>query len=268
MKSKLLCGAVAMAATFACINADAATATAPANTQNDPSLFCNWTGFYLGISGGAWQRTRDTLSVENTAGFNTFSPTAILGINASGTSSLDENRAFGGAQLGYNQQTGDFVWGVEANANNLNVKAEHGGTFNYLTNGNPYLLTTQAKTNWLFTLDPRIGWAVNHALFYIKGGVSVAQLYFKQAFTNLNTPVVSESASFSQTKTGWNAGAGLEFALNDHWTIRAEYLFNQFGSETARGNLSVTPTQNTVFTNSLDHRNVQMLSAGINYLIS
>ena len=33
------------------------------------------------------------------------------------------------------------------------------------------------------------------------------------------------------TQVGWTAGAGLEYALTDNWSVRAEYDYLGFGSK-------------------------------------
>jgi outer membrane immunogenic protein len=37
--------------------------------------------------------------------------------------------------------------------------------------------------------------------------------------------------SVSETRTGWVAGVGAEFMLNQNWSLKAEYLHYDFGSD-------------------------------------
>ena len=57
------------------------------------------------------------------------------------------------------------------------------------------------------------------------------------------------------TRIGWTAGAGLEYALTDNWSVRAEYDYLGFGSK----QLSFAP----VTTNA--DLNVQEVKAGFDY---
>ena len=41
-----------------------------------------------------------------------------------------------------------------------------------------------------------------------------------------------EAGFGDKTRLGWTIGGGVEHALTDRWTIKAEYLFADFGSET------------------------------------
>jgi outer membrane immunogenic protein len=68
------------------------------------------------------------------------------------------------------------------------------------------------------------------------------------------------TATTTFNRTGWTAGAGVEYALAQNWTAKLEYDYLGFGSESE--NLS-TPTP-TVYPTSAS-LNVQEVKAGINY---
>jgi outer membrane immunogenic protein len=40
----------------------------------------------------------------------------------------------------------------------------------------------------------------------------------------------TEAASMSTTKTGWTVGGGVEYALLNGWSLKAEYLHLDFGT--------------------------------------
>ena len=64
------------------------------------------------------------------------------------------------------------------------------------------------------------------------------RLYAGQLFGKLYRrlrPAGSGSAAASKSLVGWVAGAGWEYALPDHWTFRAEYLFASFPTVNALG---------------------------------
>src|ERR1700745_3099832 len=60
----------------------------------------NWAGFYVGINGGY--------------GFNGQDPAANPDVKGLGTMKLSPEGGFGGGQIGYNFQSGNLVYGVEA----------------------------------------------------------------------------------------------------------------------------------------------------------
>ncbi len=37
-------------------------------------------------------------------------------------------------------------------------------------------------------------------------------------------------ANLSKISTGWSAGAGVEYAVNNNWSFKTEYLYSQVGS--------------------------------------
>jgi opacity protein-like surface antigen len=65
------------------------------------------------------------------------------------------------------------VWGIEADIQSLDLSDSHGGKFRYTTNNAPYNLSTSTKTDWLFTLRGRVGYAFNRSLVYFTGGLAV-----------------------------------------------------------------------------------------------
>jgi outer membrane immunogenic protein len=61
----------------------------------------------------------------------------------------------------------------------------------------------------------------------------------------------------SNTRTGWSAGAGVEWGIAQNWTVRVEYLYLDLGNAT-----SVFPISNRLQTSSL---NMNVARVGVNY---
>ena len=91
-------------------------------------------------------------------------------------------------------------------------------------------------------------------MVYAKGGVT-----FAHDKDTLNDTLGS-TATASLTRTGWTAGAGLEYASAPNSTARIEYDYLGFGNETL--NLP-TPAFPTYSANA--SLNVQEVKAGINF---
>ena len=64
----------------------------------------------------------------------------------------------------------------------------------------------------------------------------------------------------TMTRVGWTAGAGLEYALTNNWSVRAEYDYLGFGSKQLN---FTTPALGTVSSNA--DLNVQEVKAGFDY---
>jgi outer membrane immunogenic protein len=182
----------------------------------------NWSGFYIGgnVGGGfADSSWTDPVTGVN----NTFSKDGFIG----------------GGQIGANVQFNWLVLGVEGDFDWTGLKGS--GTDSA---GN----TINTNTQWTSTATGRIGAAFDRLLVYGKGGVAFAN---DESSVNL---LSGATASTSFTRTGWTAGAGLEYALAQNWTARIEYDYLGFGSE----NLDLP-------TNPSASLNVQEVKAGINF---
>jgi outer membrane immunogenic protein len=186
----------------------------------------NWTGFYVGgnIGGGfADSSWTDPFGGAN----NKFSKDGFIG----------------GGQIGANYQFNWLVVGIEGDFDWTGLTAN--GT-DSVGNG------ITAKTQWTSTATGRIGAAFDRLLVYAKGGVA-----FEHDQDSMNNGLFTATTSFN--RTGWTAGAGLEYALSQNWTAKLEYDYLGFGSEALNLTTPVTP----YLTNA--SLNVQEVKAGINF---
>jgi len=106
----------------------------------------------------------------------------------------------GGAQAGYNWQSGHWVFGVEGD---IEVSGAD-DTFAPWKFSNP----------WFGTLRGRAGYAFNNIFFYGTAGLAFGELT-GQTF----------GLSESHTTAGWTAGVGTEFGIAQNWTAKIEYLY-------------------------------------------
>lgn len=218
----------------------------------------SWTGFYLGgNAGGAWAK----VPVLFLSGSPT--PADNAAENLAGTTDFRPSTFVGGIQGGFNWQSGPVLIGLELDYSSFRLNAQQGPA-NYPFGSNPALvftLTQSVKTNWLFTARPRLGYIANDAVIYATGGVAVTDLNYSLSFIDTSGGGASETTSFSKTKTGWTAGGGVEYALPNNWSLRAEYLHARFGSETIVGVNGVGEPN----THIISKVSVDMVRAGINY---
>lgn len=157
-----------------------------------PPPIYNWTGLYIGINGGG--------------GFGTAGASTAFG-----STSFDTSGGLVGGTLGYNIQTGPWVWGLEGDIDWTNL----GGS------ASPAVCAgCSIKNSWLGTVRGRLGYAVDRFMPYITGGLAVGDLKLSvPGFAGTNT-----------TRTGWTIGGGAELALGGNWTAKAEYLYVDLGS--------------------------------------
>ena len=203
---KLVSGAVALIAAGAALPAQAADmgygARAP-YTVNQPLNAYSWAGPYLGVNlGYAWG------SVDN----NPTKPSGFAG----------------GVQGGYNWQTREWVFGVEADIQATGAT----DTFAPWKFSNP----------WFGTVRGRVGYALNNIMFFGTGGLAYGSLRGE-----------TFGLSESHTTAGWTAGVGTEFGLTRNWSAKIEYLYVDLSTT----NFTVTGTSNG--------SRFGVLRAGLNY---
>ena len=143
----------------------------------------------------------------------------------------------GGVQAGYNFQAGHFLFGVEG---------EFGGAgFAHPVLPAPTL--GYVDQHWIGTVAGRIGLVNDRWLLFAKLGGGWVN---SNAALNLPGTVWNGSS----TRSGWLAGAGIEYGFKSHWTVKLEYDYVGLSNWT-------TPTLPSVGLN----RDLQMVKAGINY---
>jgi opacity protein-like surface antigen len=116
-----------------------------------------------------------------------------------------------GATLGYNLQTGSWVWGLEADGDASWIKGSGCGS------------NCETRNRWLGTGRTRIGCAWDRWLPYVTGGA---------AFGDVKMTPFSNCASENKTKVGWTAGVGVEYAFMGAWSVKLEYLYVDLGTST------------------------------------
>jgi opacity protein-like surface antigen len=186
----------------------------------------NWTGAYLGgFVGTTWGDQDWFTSVINTR---------------------DEPRFQGyvaGGQAGYNVQAGRVVYGIEADygwSNAKGARACTGGT-------SPFFFNCEAEVNSLASLTGRVGHTWGRALFYVKGGLAAGEATV-QTSQNQNLPTPPSNTAVngeSQWLFGWTVGAGMEFALTDRWSAKAEYMYYDLGQDRYRIDNGLTAEADT-----------------------
>jgi outer membrane immunogenic protein len=126
----------------------------------------------------------------------------------------------GGFQGGYNWQFGQIVTGGEADIQ--------------LSDANDVFANYKFSNPWFGTMRGRGGFALNNMLFY--GTLGLA---FGRGHVDLG------GMSESNLHVGWTTGVGLEVGVTSNWSIKAEYLFIDFGS----ANYALTQTSNGLTSN-------------------
>jgi outer membrane immunogenic protein len=234
---------LAVALTGLCLPARAADLPPPAQSYYPaaplPPAIYNWSGIYIGgnIGAGLLSDTYTPIGVGTAPGVPL------------GSTKVAPVGLIGGGQAGVNFEWAPWVIGAEVTWDSSNISgsgtvADAGGTSESSTS-NPA---------WIATATGRFGWASNDLLFYAKGGGAWMHVDYTQVLVNggVSGPV----QSISDTRSGFTAGAGLEYAFSENLSGRMEYDFMEFGTKDFPG-FTLTPVS--------VKSNLSTLTAGINY---
>ncbi len=190
----------------------------------------DWTGFYVGINEGWVGGTSAAMTETNFSPTGYFAASSVPAIKQAGDQQFNSRTFISGGQAGYNWQSGSLVLGGEMDLNYMHVTGGDSSTAVYPccapTN---FTIQSSMHTDWLFTLRPRIGYASNNWLLYATGGLAVTKLNADFLFTD-TFATAHEEQGFSETVYGWTAGCGVEMGLARNWSLKAEYLYADFGN--------------------------------------
>jgi high affinity Mn2+ porin len=211
------------------LDGPAVAADMPVKAPPIQALF-DWTGLYVGAH----------------AGYSRGSSSAVLSDPATLAASSTFSGVIGGVQAGYNARlSSGLLFGVEADI-----------TFpNYLTSNSVVSLLATAQSelieqwDYVATARGRVGYATGPWLAYATGGLAWAGERF------LNAPANGSDEKVLNTRLGWAAGAGVEYAFSPHWSARLEYLYSRFEKADIRF------PSGTQYTSTLDF---QSLRVGLN----
>lgn len=197
--------------TVAAMAADLPAEKGPPVYAPPPVPIFSWTGFYIGAQAGyEWGSTRDDQFFSR-ATPAIFSPIA----------SYNPNGVIGGAHIGYNYQVSQFVFGVEGDVDGANYR---GGVTSPDALAPAILVTETTRIEFQGSVRGRVGWAFDRVLFYGTGGVAFGSI--RSTFGDTLGPAVATS---TVGRVGWTAGAGIEYAIDNNWSVRAEYRYTDFG---------------------------------------
>ncbi len=199
-----------------------------------PVVVYNRTGFYIGANIGAIGSTGNAAHrCINGAGVLDGALCDIIpdaGMNSTGF--------LGGAQAGYNWQMNNWLFGLEADGQGTSLKNSSSITGAFPLNPPPpgftdapgTIFTTSARLDWLATARARVGVTSGAALFYVTGGAAFGGV---RTATNLIGPLNAYPSTTNSTRTGWTAGAGVEWGFAPQWSVKAEGLYYDLGHVTS-----------------------------------
>ncbi|TFW60040.1 porin family protein [Bradyrhizobium sp. MOS001] len=228
----------------------------------------NWTGFYVGGNvGGQWGNADlNTSTIWTPAGY--FAASSVPAINTVGAQGVNSSSVTGGFTAGYNWQVNHAVLGLEGDINYFGFKGSATGSALYpCCAPTGFTVSSQVSADWLATIRGRIGFlAAPTWLLYATGGAAISEVKGNFNFTDTFS-AATESAAIRDTRLGWTAGVGTEYAFGGGWSLKVEYLYVDLGRASATStNLvgGVTQYPSNVYTHSVDLKS-NIVRVGVNY---
>jgi outer membrane immunogenic protein len=195
-----------------------------------PAPVFTWTGFYIGADvGGSFGQASSTTT-------------------AFGKRSLNDDGVLGGGYVGYNYQINQFVLGVEGD---FQGSGASGSTYQALTD-----TTNKVRDNYVGSINGRLGIAYDRALFYAIGGVAFGEAQVStSAGSTLGPRLIAAglptTVGYTKERTGFDIGAGVDYAFTPNWIGRIEYRYYDFGSWNVGANSWVPAHHDTSSTNTI-----------------
>ena len=263
MKTHIIAAGLAALGLVASGTSTLAQQKAPAKAPSYVTPTWSWAGFYVGVNAGwGWGKPTGDLGA-----FSPVVAAAVADGRIPGALDVKPDGAIGGGQIGVNWQTGVVVFGLEADIQGSGIREER--NFTIAGPGFPALpaqITVEERIRWFGTARARFGVTpVERALLYVTGGLA-----YGNVDSNVRIAFPFPGGGFdgdfsggrSGTKTGWTAGGGFEYAWDSNWSVKAEYLYIDLGSDTVR---LIEPNLPGDYVDYRFHHRDHIVRAGINY---
>src|ERR1700736_937580 len=182
----------------------------------------DWSGFYIGGFGG-YKFTNADMNLHLSGEWNVrdiATAAFIRDVEEIGSQDFSPSGAEAGGLIGYNMPINK--WGVGPEASRAYLWADDSRNFDSFR-GSTISVRTSFETNYLFTAGPRLGYAFCKFLPYITGGVAVGNIDFHQQV--VLPGLVDQRGNIDSAEVGWMVGGGLQYAITDHWSARAQYQY-------------------------------------------
>ena len=229
-----------------------------------PEPIYNWTGFYIGGNAGYGFSDRDTITTTGQVQANINN---VIGGARPGSVNLNRDGFVGGGQIGYNWQTSpNIVFGLEADIQYTDFNRSVTVITPPLGSAIPSLSNTfSSRMEYFGTVRGRLGYTWGATMLYATGGLAYGEVENSASFTGPGGGVVQFVGRNKDIRTGYTVGGGIEHMFTPNWSVKAEYLYYDLGSNTI--NVNVIPGSGGGGTgyDSRFRNDGHIVRAGLNY---
>ncbi|MDX1914935.1 MAG: outer membrane beta-barrel protein [Methylophilus sp.] len=185
-------------------------------------------------------------------------------VSNSGSGQFSSDNAMGGAYAGFSSSFNpSYFWGLETGW--LIFSATHAGlqrtTYPAFSGFDPRT-SIALKQNDIGYFVGKLGLSQDDWKLSVKGGAAISRLKLNLNFTDDTASIAYQKSGY---RLGWATGIGLEKSINTHWSVRADYMYTNFGSVSAGSNGLSDGANNytqSIF-NSSYHVSNNLLSIGL-----
>lgn len=247
-------------------------------SENSNAAAYRWAGLYIGGNVGyGWGKSK-----TDTTLFNGLSDASVNFIPVSFFTARHESSAMnnwlGGAQIGYNWQKDNWVYGLEVDYQRTKQKGNPaawscpatvcGPTGNPIDG--PIDVSFRQTLKWFSTVRTRLGFAITPTvLAYATGGLALGVVDSRSVITGVTGGGVIKTAGIvgsDKIRAGWTLGGGVETYLSGNWTAKIEYIYLDLGSNSFTNHLHANyiPVRANISSDMIDH----IVRVGLNYRIN
>jgi outer membrane immunogenic protein len=173
-----------------------------------------------------------------------------------------------GGTVGWNYQPvgSNWLFGLEGEAGYIHL-ARTIQDINAINNGLafPDSLDTTRIGDWYGVIAGRLGFTADRVLFYGKGGVAFVNKSYSFADNCITGGCgggILNLGRGDHTQVTWAAGAGIEYAFTNNWSVKGEYLFLATRESFTSSGVS---NFGTFYTNLHTDPGVHTAKVGLNY---
>lgn len=178
-----------------------------------------------------------------------------------GSNSASASSWLAGGHAGYNWQQGNAVFGFETDLQGTHLNSTMTGAPT-LPPSFGFSAMTSSTIDWYGTLRGRLGVASGPWLLYGTGGLAYGNVGLSSSLSGLG---LTTSVQTSKTRTGWVAGAGVEYLLRPNVSLSLGYQFVDLGRLSAASSASNTFGTATLTQSATTHAQFQAVMAGISW---
>jgi outer membrane immunogenic protein len=220
-----------------------------------------WSGFHAGLHVG-YGSGRASTKISGSASYadpesSEANQLAAAMANAV-PASLDATPAGYASRLslGYDWQYGSLVYGLEADLWVASISQTGSAAGSSPISGFPWnsmssTVHLESRIDNLQMLRARLGHGRDNWLLYTSAGLVSGEVrsrltateYIQGEIGNISSTLPGSITAKSE-RLGWTASCGLEYALSEKWSLRAEYLYYRLASSRTQSSFTSTQTSN------------------------